>query len=396
MSGSIREKRPGYWEVRVSRGRDPITGVVQSTSKTVRGTKRDAQKVLTALAHAVNEEEVGVVPGSVGSLIEDWLAHIEREGRSPTTMEGYRKLERQIPAYFLKKPLRNVTPKLMVALYAELGKKEGRGPATVQHFHRFLRAAFNQGIQWGMLNRNPTQTVRPRRAEKYEVMPPAIDGVRRVLEAARTSKNPENALVFRFLAATGCRRGEVCGVRWSDIDLAEGTVVLRSSVVQIGSVLEMKDTKTHQRRTVSLDPTTVDSLRLHLARSKELAQKFETKVGGDSFVFSDAPGGGEPIPPNRLSQAWVRLAASCKVDARLHDLRHFQASALIDAGESIATVAARLGHSDTSTTLRVYAHLMPGADSRAAGIVGSMLDDDAGVTEAGEQLRKSRSRGRAS
>ena len=184
-------------------------------------------------------------------------------------------------------------------------------------------------------------------------------------------------------------------MRWADIDLAEGTVVLRSSVVQVGSVLELKDTKTHQRRTVALDPTTVASLRSHLARSEELAAKFEAKVEGGSFVFSDVPGGGEPVPPNRLSQAWIRLAASCGVDARLHDLRHFQASALIDAGESIATVAARLGHGDTSTTLRVYAHLMPGADGRAAGIVGSMLDGDAGVTEAGEQLRKSRSRGRA-
>ena len=57
--------------------------------------------------------------------------------------------------------------------------------------------------------------------------------------------------------------------------------------------------------------------------------------------------------------------------ARLHDLRHLQASLLLDAGESVTTVAARLGHRDTSTTLKVYAHLMPGADGRAAGIVGS-------------------------
>lgn len=61
------------------------------------------------------------------------------------------------------------------------------------------------------------------------------------------------------------------------------------------------------------------------------------------------------------------------VKARLHDLRHLQASLLLDAGEAVTTVAARLGHRDTSTTLKVYGHLMPGADSRAAGIVGSAL-----------------------
>jgi integrase len=59
------------------------------------------------------------------------------------------------------------------------------------------------------------------------------------------------------------------------------------------------------------------------------------------------------------------------VKATLHDLRPLQASMLLDAGEAITVVAARLGHRDTSTTLKVYGHLMPGADERVAGIVGS-------------------------
>jgi len=74
-----------------------------------------------------------------------------------------------------------------------------------------------------------------------------------------------------------------------------------------------------------------------------------------------------------LSQAWQRLCNELGVKARLHDLRHLQASLLLDAGEAITTVAARLGHRDTATTLKVYGHLMPGADARAAGIVGSAL-----------------------
>ena len=395
MSGSIREKRPGYWEVRVSLGRDPVTGVAQYASRAMRGMKREAQKALTALAHAVDEQGVAAAPGTVGSLIEDWLQHIEREGRSPSTMAGYRSLQGQLPDAFLRKRLVSVTPKLLELLYVELGRKEGRGASTVQHFHRLLRAAFNQGMRWGMVAKNPTTLVTPPRAAKYEITPPAISEVRRVLEAARTSRNAENALIFRFMAATGCRRGEACGVRWEDLDLERGLVVLRSSVVQVKQKIAVKDTKTHQRRTVSLDANTVATLDRHFETSVALAQQFESMLKPASFVFSDVPGGGTPVPPTRLTQAWDRLATACGVDARLHDLRHFQASALIDAGESIATVAARLGHGDTSTTLRVYAHLMPGADGRAAGIVGSMLDGDAGVTEAGEQLRKSRSRGRA-
>ena len=86
------------------------------------------------------------------------------------------------------------------------------------------------------------------------------------------------------------------------------------------------------------------------------------------------PTGATPLPPDRLTQAWARLAEANGVDARLHDLRHLQASILLDAGKSVATVAARLGHRDSSTTLRVYAHLMPGSHGRAAGHVAGMLD----------------------
>lgn len=76
------------------------------------------------------------------------------------------------------------------------------------------------------------------------------------------------------------------------------------------------------------------------------------------------------MPPNRIGQAWGRYRRELGVQPRLHDLRHLQASLLLDAGEAITTVAARLGHRDTSTRLRIYSHLMRGADARAAEIVG--------------------------
>jgi integrase len=96
----------------------------------------------------------------------------------------------------------------------------------------------------------------------------------------------------------------------------------------------------------------------------------------EDFVFQRQPGSTEPMPPDRISQAWRRLCQENGVNARLHDLRHLQASLLLDAGEAVTVVAARLGHRDTSTTLKVYGHLMPGADTRAASIVGDALRRD--------------------
>jgi len=74
-----------------------------------------------------------------------------------------------------------------------------------------------------------------------------------------------------------------------------------------------------------------------------------------------------------VSQAWRRPREQVGVPARLHDLRHLQASLLLDAGEAVTNIAARLGHKDTAITLKVHGHLMPGADARAAELGGEAL-----------------------
>lgn len=375
MAGSMRERRPGYWELRVSRGRDPVTGAARYATRNVRGTKREAQKVLNALVRDVDEgRAVNAAPVTVGELIDRWMAHIETEGRSPTTLDAYRSLIKQLPASFTKRRLRTVTPLVLDALYADLGQKKGRGPATVRKFHVLLRAAFNQAVRWELLDRNPTAAATPPRPSSGQVQPPTIDGVRRVLELARESRNPENAVIFRLMAATGCRRAEACGLRWADVDPKRREVTIRNSIIKVDRQLRLKDTKAHQQRTVKLDAATAAVLAEHRATIDQRAADFEVEITGACFVFSDDPAGLAPIEPERLTQAWSRLATAAGVPARLHDLRHFQASLLLDAGEAVSTVAARLGHRDTATTLRVYAHMMPGADGRAAGIVGDALD----------------------
>jgi len=371
MKGSVTQLRPGYWQARVSLGRDPLTGKPKYRTKAVRGTKREVEQVLARLLVEVNAGKLVQGGSSVQALIDQWLEHIESLGRSPTTMNSYRSLRDQLPAGFLAKPLRNVTPKMIDDLYLMLGSKKGRGASTVHHYHRLLRAAFNQGMKWQMLEMNPAKLATPPRVQQEEINPPTAEEVKRVVAMAGQF-NPEAVLWFRMLIATGCRRAEVTGLRWSDVSLARKQLTIRGSVVEVGRELVEKGTKTHQQRKVTLDKHFVAALRTHHETVEENARIGGYEFNGDGFVFSDSPDGADPIPPNRISKAWQRYAKKAGVDARMHDLRHFQASILLDAGESITTVAARLGHRDTATTLRVYAHLMPGADDRAAEIMGDM------------------------
>lgn len=374
----MREQTPGYWQLRVYEGLDPITGKTRYRTRGFRGTKRQAQSKLAALVAEVESGAVSPKAMTVNDLLEAWLSHIEHLGRSPTTLYGYRRLVKQIPEGFLKQPLAKVTPKLVDDLYRHLGTVGKRKPATVQRFHAVLRAAFAQAERWGWVERSAVARATTPSVHRSEIRPPAVDAVLAVIDAAARSRNPENALVFRLLAATGCRRGEACGIQWGDVDLDSepATVALRRAVVNVEGELIVKDTKTHAERTVGLDPETANVLRAHWMSAVELGLAAGVPPRPTDFVFQREPGSAEPMPPDRVSQAWLRLCAVAGVKARLHDLRHLQASLLLDAGEAITTVAARLGYRDTSTTLKVYGHLMPGADSRAAGVIGKALRSD--------------------
>ncbi len=308
-------------------------------------------------------------------LLEAWLNHIEHLGRSPSTLSGYRRLVLQLPEGFAGTSLAKVTPKLVDDLYKHLATIGKRKPATILRYHALLRAAFGQAARWLWVDRNPIERATPPRVHRDEIRPPAVDEVLAVIDAAAASRNPENALVFRLLAATGCRRGEVCAIQWGDVDFdAEPvTVAIRRDVIDVEGELTVQGTKTHAQRKVGLDTDTAALLRSQWTNAVELGLAAGAPPQSNDFVFPRDPGSAEPLPPDRISQAWRRLCQEVGVKARLHDLRHLQASMLLDAGEAVTVVAARLGHRDTSTTLKVYGHLMPGADGRAAGIVGSLL-----------------------
>jgi integrase len=377
MRGSMRERSPGCWQLRVYEGTDPTTGKKCYRTASVRGTRRIAQSRLAALVAALDGDGGRDTRRSVGVLLESWLVHIEQLGRSPSTLYGYRRLVAQLPPRFKATPLASVTPRLLDELYRVLAKPASRGPATVLRFHAMLRAAFAQACRWGWLDRNPAQVAASPRVTTMAIQPPYVADIVRVLDSAARSRNPENGLVFRVLAATGCRRGEVCGLRWSDVDLktSPARLMICRAVIETEGDLFVRTTKTHAARVVTLDDSTADLLRAYRDQAVVLGGAPDGEVDPDGFVFRRAPSSADPLPPNRLSQAWRRLCRESGVSSRLHDLRHLQASLLLDAGEPLTVVAGRLGHRDASTTLKIYAHVMPGGDTRAAAIVATAFAD---------------------
>ena len=180
--------------------------------------------------------------------------------------------------------------------------------------------------------------------------------------AAATETRFGPLIVFDF--STGLRRGELAGLKWTDIDFERRTATIRGAVAQISKRIWYKSTKTDLVATIALSDFAVDALRSQRAlQAKErlAAGQFYDDLG---FVFAP-PAGGMPTPA-ALGQAVRRIAERAGLSMRgTHAMRHSTGSWLIRSGVDIRTVAAILRHSATSTTLNIYAHEQHGAQAEA-------------------------------
>lgn len=371
LAPGIREKRPGYFEVRVYGGVDPATGEARQVSRTVRGSVKDANALRAALLVEVEQKGVGS-KHTVAELFDRVLEHLEALGREETTLISYR----QIGARFVERhgsmPLRKLTAQHLDTFYGDL-LKGGASPSRVRRYHAFYRRSLAQAVKWDWVTDNVAVRASPPSEPRRQMQVQTAEAVVRLIAAAEESRQPELAVAFRLLAALGGRRGEVCGLQWQDIDPVLGLCAIRRAVKQVPGRLIVGDVKNHQQRTLQLDGPSLDVLAAHRAMLDGRAAALGSRLVKDAFVLSDSPDCADPWQPNRLTQALGRLKERAGYTGRLHDLRHWHASQLLGAGEAPIVVAERLGHRDPSTTHRWYAHAMPRADARAARLIGDAL-----------------------
>src|SRR4051794_5605590 len=183
---------------------------------------------------------------TVGDLFDAWLAHVDGRLEVATVM-GYRSAVRQLRPIVGGRELPSLTAADLDAAYAEL-RRGGRSAQTVHRYHRVFHAALRQAVRWGWLTSNPAEAASPPRLRRRRIKPPSAADVVRLIDAAGLSRSPALAVALRILVATGMRRGEVCGLRWRDVDLDACVVRIEASVVHGEAGLVEKDTKTHAAR----------------------------------------------------------------------------------------------------------------------------------------------------
>jgi integrase len=374
MRGSLTEwggPGSGKWKLRVYAGRDSRNRPAY-VSRNFAGTRRQAESALSKLVAEVEQGQVTTNhDGTVGDLLACWLADIEPTRSLWTMREHRRSIERNILPVIGSLRLDRLSARHLDDLYRSMLAR-GLSPSSVRRHHAILSAALRRAVKWDWLASNPAVRASPPGAARRAPTAPSTEAVQRLVAAAQ-DENPVLVAAVVLAAITGARRGELCALRWSDVDWKRGTLTVARSLTVIRRIAAEGPTKTHQRRDIAIDDTLGAFIAERQAEQQAFAEVVGVELVTDPYLLSRSANGALPCLPDGLTQAYSRLAAKTGAGGHFHDLRHYAATASIASGADVRTVAARLGHARPSTTLRIYSQAVEARDRELAGVLGAAL-----------------------
>jgi integrase len=336
-----------------------------------------------------------------GWTVERWLRHwldTRTSIRATTRFHYTRDVDTVLIPYLGRYRLADLDAQLLRTVFAEIaGTRNSKGrpqsASAMNHLRTTLRAALNLAVKEGVLDRNPARHIE---ITGYQQPHAKVWTEARVESWEQTGAHPAVAVwtadhLAEFLGAVnddpmfacwwlaglrGLRRGELCGLRWADIDLHRGVLTIERNRTTAGYQVVEGDPKTPAgRRTIALDKRSVQILRIH--RRREQDRKAEATENGrqwfdTGYVFTRRDG--KPINPNYATTRFAILVRRAGLPpVRLHDLRHGAASLAHEAGADLKTLQDLLGHSSIVVTADTYTSVLPQVQRRCADATAQMV-----------------------
>lgn len=297
-----------------------------------------------------------------------WLDNVIKPNRKRST---YSKYAMHVRLYLVPllgtKRLETLGPRHVRVFLSDVARKSS--PATAKEAHRVLRTALTAATREELVTRNVASLVEAPKVVSRETTPWTLDETLTFLEEAR--RDPLYA-AFVLAIAMGLRRGEVLGLRWSDVDLDDRVIRISNQVQRIGGELYQDTTKTGKTRPVPLPLICLAALRWHRLRQAHDAERRGTELDPAGLVFTTRSG--RPIEPRNLNRSFSRLTASAGLrPIRLHDARHGCATLLTAAGVAPRVLMEILGHSQISMTMDVYTHVAQDTQREAISHMDRLL-----------------------
>ena len=246
-------------------------------------------------------------------------------------------------------------------------------PKTIQHYHRLISSILQTAVQWQIILYNPCERIKPPKAEQKESR--FLDDVE-VLELFHCLDKEaiQYKTLITLLVYTGMRRGEILGLKWSDIDFNAQTINIQRAVLYLPNkgIFEDSTKTSSSQRIIKVSDTA-----LQLLKEYKKNQNIQRLQCGDqwhnlNYIFTSW--NGKPMHPDSLTAWFKKFIIKYNLPSvSIHSLRHTNASLLIANGVNITTVSKRLGHATTATTTKIYAHAIKSADETASNTLQNIL-----------------------
>ena len=377
---------PKKYLISVRTNRKLANGEYARKKETFYGSKsdarlREAQMVASIQAGTyINQSTI-----TLGEYLEQWLENVVRPNMAGTTADGYEFKCNAILRHQISNILMQKVNSADVQGFLNDEKERGMGPRSQMHLKAVLRNVFNRAMENipPLISSNPV--TKKIEVDKYSKPKPTLQGrldgvwqpdtVRRFLSVGSMpvsgwyrSSTLEKETVFYnaivLILFTGLRRGEMAGLKWSNIDLERGRLLVANARYS-----------TKARGTYEKEPKSDAGYRLitlttgavHLLKEiKEIQNLKRMEAPGlypaDGYVVCQPSG--KPVRPDGLDAAFKRLIKKYDLpDTTLHQLRHCHGSMLNEIGENTKKIQERMGHSSFKLTMDLYVHNREGDDS---------------------------------
>jgi integrase len=381
------------WSYMLDVGTDPKTGKRKQKKKGGFKTKTEAQEaaalLIAELTQGTYVEEKNI---TFEEFAYEWLAIYQASGKpkKPGTIRIRKHEIQRLLDYFAKLKLKDVTRKLYQDALNEL-KNRGFADNTLDGAHRTGRMIFKKAIEMDLIKKDPTE---------YAYVPKDIATVEEVekdeipnylekeqlslfLKTAEEKGLERDYPIFKLLAYTGIRVGELCALKWKDIDFEEESVSITKTYYNpINNIkkYQLVPPKTQKgKRKIDVDPSVIALLEKHRADQNKVRMRLRDCYYDEGFVFAKMDGKypGYPELIKTIENRMRRLLKLSGLNQELtpHSLRHTHTSLLAEAGVGLEEIMERLGHKDDDTTKHVYLHITKSMKKEASRKFSQLMEN---------------------
>jgi len=295
-------------------------------------------------------------------LVNEWLDS-KKDNIGIKTFVEYKRYCKHITDSIGHLKIKEINAKILEDFYNELknykGKREaqnGYSEKTVKHHYVLLTEIFNSAIKWGYLYNNPNKNVTPIKVHKKEIQCYSPEDVEKLIIALQNEPIKYQAVILLAIDS-GCRRGEITGLTWEDIDFEKGTININKATQYVsGYGTFEKSTKSDtSNRIVYISPTTLDILKKYRTYQNEQRMLLGIQWKNSKRIFTTDFG--EDMHPDRPYKILKQIIRKYNLkDITFHGLRHTSISLQISSGIQAQIISKRAGHSNIGITHSIYSH----------------------------------------